>query len=138
MVHQQALIRLDALRQRGGHEGVGVDHDVVRGGDALDREVAQRVDGVEPGGVLHNIGALFHVVWNRAGRDALPDIEGDHEASLVLNAAKKPLQFVHLLLLHEERHADGSAPALEKERHAVDAIQSTDHRNAGDTTIAGT
>ena len=138
MVPQDGLVVVDVAVQRRRQEHVGVDDHVVRGGDALDREVTQRVDGVEPGGVLHNIGALFHVVWNRAGRDALPDIEGDHEASLVLNAAKKPLQFVHLLLLHEERHADGSAPALEKERHAVDAIQSTGHRNAGDTTIAGT
>ena len=124
--HPSVFIDTGLQSHRGEH--VHISNEAVCGGNALNRQVAQRVDGIEAVGVVQMRSILLNVEGNGVARDRLGHVHSEHDSfqsSVFQNAIR---QRFHLALLHEDGKTDGSFPSVQEEGQSVQSIQTQNEK----------
>ena len=124
--HPSVFIDTGLQSHRGEH--VRIRNEEMGGGNALNRQVAQRVDGIEAVGVVQMRSILLNVEGNGVARDRLGHVHSEHDSfqsSVFQNAIRQ--QF-HLALLHEDGQADGSFPSVQEEGQSVQSVQTQNEK----------
>ena len=128
VIPQYLGVFIDTGLQSHRGEHVHISNEAVCGGNALNRQVAQRVDGIEAVGVVQMRSILLNVEGNGVARDHLGHIHSEHDSfqsSVLQNAIRQ--QF-NLALLHEDGQADGSFPSVQDEGQSVQSIQTQNEK----------
>ena len=115
--HLGILVNARLQSHRGEH--VRIRNEEVCGGDALNRQVAQRVDGVEALRIVQVLSVRQHVEGNGALRNRLGHIHSEHDSSQSSAPQNAIRQRFNLALLHEDGQADDSFPSLQDEGQSV-------------------
>ena len=128
MIPQHLGVLVDARfhSHRGKHVHIG--NEEMSGGDALNRQVTQRVDGIEALRIVQMGPVRQHVEGNGVARNRLYDIHSEHnssQSSVLQNAMR---QRFHLALLHEDGETDGSFPSLQDEGQSIQSVQTQSER----------
>ena len=123
MIPQHLGVFVDARLQSHRGEHVHISNEAVCGGNALNRQVAQRVDGIEAVGVVQMRSVLLNVEGNGVVRDRLGHIHSEHDSSQSSVFQNAIRQRFHLALLHEDGQADGSFPSVQEEGQSVQSVQ---------------
>ena len=124
--HPSVFIDTGLQSHRGEH--VRIRNEEMGGGNALNRQVAQRVDGIEAVGVVQMRSVLLNVEGNGVARDRLGHVHSEHDSfqsSVFQNAIR---QRFHLALLHEDGKTDGSFPSVQEEGQSVQSIQTQNEK----------
>ena len=119
--HLGVLVDAGLHSHRGEH--VRIRNEEMGGGNALNRQVAQRVDGVEALRIVQMGSILLNVEGNGALRNRLYDIHSEHDSSQSSAPQNAIHQRFNLALLHEDGQADGSFPSLQDEGQSVQSVQ---------------
>ena len=128
MIPQYLGVFIDTGLQSHRREHVRIRNEAVCGGNALNRQVAQRVDGIEAIGVVQMRSVLLNVEGNGVARDHLGHVHSEHDSfqsSVFQNAIR---QRFHLALLHEDGQADGSFPSVQEEGQSVQSVQTKNEK----------
>ena len=123
MIPQHLGVLVDARLHSHRGEHVCIRNEEVCGGDALNRQVAQRVDGVEALRIVQMGSVRQHVEGNGALRNRLGHIHSEHDSSQSSAPQNAIRQRFNLALLHEDGQADGSFPSLQDEGQSVQSVQ---------------
>ena len=128
MIPQHLGVLVDARLHSHRREHVHISNEAVCGGNALNRQVAQRVDGIEAIGVVQMRSVLLNVEGNGVARDRLGHIHSEHDSSQSSVFQNAIRQQFHLALLHEDGQADGSFPSVQEEGQSVQSIQTQNEK----------
>ena len=128
MIPQHLGVLVDARLHSHRGEHVCIRNEEVCGGDALDRQVAQRVDGVEALRIVQMGSVRQHVEGNGALRNRLGHIHSEHDSSQSSAPQNAIRQRFNLALLHEDGQADGSFPSVQEEGQSVQSIQTQNEK----------
>ena len=123
VIPQYLGVFIDTGLQSHRREHVHISNEAVCGGNALNRQVAQRVDGIEAVRIVQIDSILLNVERNGVVRNRLGHIHSEHDSSqssVLQNAIR---QRFHLALLHEDGETDGSFPSLQDEGQSVQSVQ---------------
>ena len=123
MIPQHLGVFIDARLQSHRGEHVRIRNEEMGGGNALDRQVAQRVDGVEALRIVQMRSILLNVEGNGALRNRLGHIHSEHDSSQSSAPQNAIRQRFNLALLHEDGQADDSFPSLQEEGQSVQSVQ---------------
>ena len=128
VIPQYLGVFIDTGLQSHRGEHVHISNGAVCGRYALNRQVAQRVDGIEAVGVVQMRSVLLNVEGNGVARDRLGYVHSEHDSSqssVLQNAIRQ--QF-NLALLHEDGKTDGSFPSVQEEGQSVQSIQTQNEK----------
>ena len=128
VIPQYLGVFIDAGLQSHRGEHVHISNEAVCGGNALNRQVAQRVDGIEAVGVVQMRSVLLNVEGNGVARDRLGYVHSEHDSSQSSVFQNTIRQRFHLALLHEDGQADGSFPSVQDEGQSVQSIQTQNEK----------
>ena len=128
MIPQHLGVLVDARLHSHRREHVHISNEAVCGRYALNRQVAQRVDGIEAVGVVQMRSVLLNVEGNGALRNRLGHIHSEHDSSQSSVFQNAIRQQFHLALLHEDGQADGSFPSVQEEGQSVQSIQTQNEK----------
>ena len=128
VIPQYLGVLVDARLQSHRREHVHISNEAVCGGNALNRQVAQRVDGIEAVGVVQMRSVLLNVEGNGVVRDHLGHIHSEHDSSQSSVFQNTIRQRFHLTLLHEDGQADGSFPSVQEEGQSVQSVQTKNEK----------
>ena len=123
VIPQYLGVLVDARLHSHRGEHVRIRNEEVCGGDALNRQVAQRVDGVEALRIVQTGSVRQHVEGNGALRNRLGHIHSEHNSSQSSAFQNMIRQRFHLALLHEDGQTDGSFPSPQDEGQSVQSVQ---------------
>ena len=123
MIPQHLGVLVDARLHSHRGEHVCIRNEEVCGGDALNRQVAQRVNGVEALRIVQMRSVRQHVEGNGVARNRLYDIHSEHDSSQSSAPQNAIRQRFNLALLHEDGQADDSFPSLQDEGQSVQSAQ---------------
>ena len=123
MITQHLGVLVDARLHSHRGEHVCIRNEEVCGGDALNRQVAQRVDGVEALRIVQMGSVRQHVEGNGALRNRLGHIHSEHDSSQSSAPQNAIRQRFNLALLHEDGQADDSFPSVQDEGQSVQSAQ---------------
>ena len=123
VIPQHLGVLVDARLQSHRGEHVHIRNEEVGGGDALNRQVAQRVDGVEALRIVQMGSVRQHVEGNGALRNRLGHIHSEHDSSQSSAPQNTIRQRFNLALLHEDGQADDSFPSPQDEGQSVQSAQ---------------
>ena len=123
VIPQYLGVLVDARLHSHRREHVHISNEAVCGGNALNRQVAQRVDGIEAVGVVQMGSVRQHVEGNGALRNRLGHIHSEHDSSQSSAPQNAIRQRFNLALLHEDGQADDSFPSLQDEGQSVQSVQ---------------
>ena len=123
VIPQYLGVLVDARLHSHRREHVHISNEAVCGGNALNRQVAQRVDGIEAVGVVQMRSVLLNVEGNGVARDRLGHVHSEHDSSQSSVFQNAIRQQFHLALLHEDGQADGSFPSVQEEGQSVQSVQ---------------
>ena len=123
MIPQHLGVLVDARLHSHRGEHVCIRNEEVCGGDALNRQVAQRVDGVEALRIVQMGSVRQHVEGNGALRNRLGHIHSEHDSSQSSAPQNAIRQRFNLALLHEDGQADDSFPSVQDEGQSVQSVQ---------------
>ena len=123
MIPQHLGVLVDARLQSHRGEHVRIRNEEVCGGDALNRQVAQRVDGVEALRIIQMRSIRQHVEGNGVIGNHLGHIHSEHNSSQSSAFQNMIRQRFHLALLHEDGQTDGSFPSPQDEGQSVQSVQ---------------
>ena len=128
VIPQHLVVLVDARlhSHRGKH--VHIRNEEVCGRNALNRQVAQRVDGVEPLRIVHMGPVRQHVEGNGVIGNRLGHIHSEHDSSQSSALQNAIRQRFHLALLHEDGQTDGSFPSLQDEGQSIQSVQTQSER----------
>ena len=128
VIPQHLGVLVDARLHSHRREHVHIGNEEMSGGDALNRQVTQRVDGVEALRIVQMGPVRQHVEGNGVTRNRLYDIHSEHnssQSSVLQNAMR---QRFHLALLHEDGQTDGSFPSVQEEGQSVQSVQTKNEK----------
>ena len=128
VIPQHLGVLVDARLQSHRGEHVRIRNEEVCGGNALNRQVAQRVDGIEAVGVVQMRSVLLNVEGNGVARDRLGHVHSEHDSSQSSVFQNAIRQRFHLALLHEDGQADGSFPSVQEEGQSVQSVQTQNEK----------
>ena len=128
VIPQYLGVLVDARLHSHRREHVHISNEAVCGRYALDRQVAQRVDGIEAVGVVQMRSVLLNVEGNGALRNRLGHIHSEHDSSQSSVFQNAIRQQFHLALLHEDGQADGSFPSVQEEGQSVQSVQTQNEK----------
>ena len=128
VIPQHLGVLVDARLHSHRREHVHISNEAVCGGNALNRQVAQRVDGIEAVGVVQMRSILLNVEGNGAARNRLGHIHSEHDSSQSSVFQNAIRQQFHLALLHEDGQADGSFPSVQEEGQSVQSVQTKNEK----------
>ena len=128
VIPQYLGVLVDARLQSHRGEHVHISNEAVCGRYALNRQVAQRVDGIEAVGVVQMRSVRQHVEGNGVARDRLGHVHSEHDSSQSSVFQNAIRQQFHLALLHEDGQADGSFPSVQDEGQSVQSIQTQNEK----------
>ena len=138
MIPQHLGVLVDARLHSHRGEHVCIRNEEVCGGDALNRQVAQRVDGVEAVGVVQMRSVLLNVEGNGVIGNRLGHIHSEHNSSQSSAFQNMIRQRFHLALLHEDGQTDGSFPSPQDEGQSVQSVQTqSEKRGMGLRHVSG-
>ena len=123
VIPQYLGVFIDTGLQSHRGEHVHISNEAVCGRYALNRQVAQRVDGIEAVGVVQMRSVRQHVEGNGVARDRLGHVHSEHDSSQSSVFQNAIRQQFHLALLHEDGQADDSFPSLQDEGQSVQSVQ---------------
>ena len=123
VIPQYLGVFIDAGLQSHRREHVHISNEAVCGRNALNRQVAQRVDGIEAVGVVQMGSVRQHVEGNGVARDRLGHIHSEHDSSQSSAPQNAIRQRFNLALLHEDGQADDSFPSVQDEGQSVQSAQ---------------
>ena len=123
VIPQYLGVLVDARLHSHRGEHVHIRNEEVCGGNALNRQVAQRVDGIEAVGVVQMRSVRQHVEGNGVARDRLGHVHSEHDSSQSSVFQNAIRQQFHLALLHEDGQTDGSFPSPQDEGQSVQSVQ---------------
>ena len=123
VIPQYLGVLVDARLHSHRGEHVRIRNEEVGGGDALNRQVAQRVDGIEALRIVQMRSIRQHVEGNGALRNRLGHIHSEHNSSQSSAFQNMIRQRFHLALLHENGQTDGSFPSPQDEGQSVQSVQ---------------
>ena len=123
VIPQHLGVLVDARLHSHRGEHVCIRNEEVCGGDALNRQVAQRVDGVEALRIVQMRSVLLNVEGNGVVRDRLGHIHSEHDSSQSSALQNAIRQRFHLALLHEDGQANGPFPSPQDEGQSVQSVQ---------------
>ena len=123
VIPQHLGVLVDARLQSHRGEHVRIRNEEVGGGNALNRQVAQRVDGVEALRIVQMGSVRQHVEGNGALRNRLGHIHSEHDSSQSSAPQNAIRQRFNLALLHKDGQADDSFPSLQDEGQSVQSAQ---------------
>ena len=128
VIPQYLGVLVDARLHSHRGEHVHISNEAVCGRYALNRQVAQRVDGIEAVGEVQMRSVLLNVEGNGVVRDRLGHVHSEHDSfqsSVFQNAIR---QRFHLALLHEDGKTDGSFPSVQEEGQSVQSVQTQNEK----------
>ena len=128
VIPQYLGVLVDARLHSHRGEHVHISNEAVCGGNALNRQVAQRVDGIEAVGVVQMRSVLLNVEGNGVARDRLGHVHSEHDSSQSSVFQNAIRQRFHLALLHEDGKTDGSFPSVQEEGQSVQSIQTQNEK----------
>ena len=128
VIPQHPSVFIDTGLQSHRREHVHISNEAVCGGNALNRQVAQRVDGIEAVGVVQMRSVLLNVEGNGVARDHLGYVHSEHDSSQSSVFQNAIRQQFNLALLHEDGQADGSFPSVQDEGQSVQSIQTQNEK----------
>ena len=128
VIPQYLGVLVDARLQSHRREHVHISNEAVCGGNALNRQVAQRVDGIEAVGVVQMRSVLLNVEGNGVARDRLGHVHSEHNSSQSSAFQNAIRQRFNLALLHEDGQADGSFPSVQEEGQSVQSVQTQNEK----------
>ena len=128
VIPQYLGVLVDARLHSHRREHVHISNEAVCGRYALDRQVAQRVDGIEAVGVVQMRSVRQHVEGNGVARDRLGHVHSEHDSSQSSVFQNAIRQRFHLALLHEDGKTDGSFPSVQEEGQSVQSIQTKNEK----------
>ena len=128
VIPQYLGVLVDARLHSHRGEHVHISNEAVCGGNALNRQVAQRVDGIEAVGVVQMRSVRQHVEGNGVARDRLGHVHSEHDSSQSSVFQNAIRQRFHLALLHEDGKTDGSFPSVQEEGQSVQSIQTQNEK----------
>ena len=128
VIPQYLGVLVDARLHSHRREHVHISNEAVCGRYALNRQVAQRVDGIEAVGVVQMRSVRQHVEGNGVARDRLGHVHSEHDSSQSSVFQNAIRQQFHLALLHEDGQADGSFPSVQDEGQSVQSIQTQNEK----------
>ena len=128
MIPQHLGVLVDARLHSHRGEHVCIRNEEVCGGDALNRQVAQRVDGVEALRIVQMRSVLLNVEGNGVIGNRLGHIHSEHNSSQSSAFQNMIRQRFHLALLHEDGQADGSFPSVQEEGQSVQSVQTKNEK----------
>ena len=128
MIPQYLGVFIDARLHSHRGEHVHISNEAVCGGNALNRQVAQRVDGIEAVGVVQMASILLNVEGNGVARDHLSHVHSEHDSSQSSVFQNAIRQRFHLALLHEDGKTDGSFPSVQEEGQSVQSVQTQNEK----------
>ena len=123
VIPQYLGVFIDTGLQSHRGEHVHISNEAVCGGNALNRQVAQRVDGVEALRIVQMGSVLLNVEGNGVARDRLGHVHSEHDSSQSSALQNTIRQRFHLALLHENGQTDGSFPSPQDEGQSVQSVQ---------------
>ena len=123
VIPQHLGILVDARLHSHRGEHVRIRNEEVCGGNALNRQVAQRVDGVEALRVIQMASIRLNVEGNGAARNRFGHIHSEHDSSQSSALQNTIRQRFHLALLHEDGQANGPFPSPQDEGQSVQSVQ---------------
>ena len=123
VIPQYLGVFIDTGLQSHRREHVHISNEAVCGRYALNRHVAQRVDGIEAVGVVQMRSVLLNVEGNGVIGNRLGHIHSEHNSSQSSAFQNMIRQRFHLALLHEDGQADGSFPSVQEEGQSVQSVQ---------------
>ena len=128
VIPQYLGVLVDARLHSHRGEHVHIRNEEVGGRYALNRQVAQRVDGIEAVGVVQMRSVLLNVEGNGVARDRLGHVHSEHDSSQSSVFQNAIRQQFHLALLHEDGQADGSFPSVQEEGQSVQSVQTKNEK----------
>ena len=128
VIPQYLGVFIDTGLQSHRGEHVHISNEAVCGGNALNRQVAQRVDGIEAVGVVQMRSVLLNVEGNGVARDRLGYVHSEHDSSQSSVFQNTSRQQFNLALLHEDGQADGSFPSVQDEGQSVQSVQTQNEK----------
>ena len=128
VIPQYLGVLVDARLHSHRGEHVCIRNEEVCGGDALNRQVAQRVDGVEALRIVQMGSVRQHVEGNGALRNRLGHIHSEHDSSQSSAPQNAIRQRFNLALLHEDGQANGSFPSVQEEGQSVQSVQTKNEK----------
>ena len=123
MIPQHLGVLVDARLHSHRGEHVCIRNEEVCGGDALNRQVAQRVDGIEALRIVQMRSVRQHIEGNGVIGNRLGHIHSEHDSSQSSAPQNAIHQRFNLALLHEDGQADGSFPSPQDEGQSVQSVQ---------------
>ena len=123
VIPQHLGVLVDARLQSHRGEHVRIRNEEMGGGNALDRQVAQRVDGIEALRIVQVLSVRLHVEGNGVIGNRLGHIHSEHNSSQSGALQNAICQRFHLALLHEDGQTDGSFPSPQDEGQSVQSVQ---------------
>ena len=123
VIPQYLGVLVDARLHSHRREHVHISNEAVCGRYALNRQVAQRVDGIEAVGVVQMRSVLLNVEGNGVIGNRLGHIHSEHNSSQSSAFQNMIRQRFHLALLHEDGQTDGSFPSPQDEGQSVQSVQ---------------
>ena len=123
VIPQHLGVLVDARLQSHRGEHVRIRNEEMGGGNALDRQVAQRVDGIEALRIIQMRSIRQHVEGNGVIGNRLGHVHSEHDSSQSSAPQNAIRQRFNLALLHEDGQADDSFPSLQDEGQSVQSAQ---------------